>query len=196
MRQLRVHILDVGHGDTIIVEIPIGNKGNIFGVIDCIQFEAKVKKYLEDLEVQELAFVCATHPHDDHIEGIQQLLETYNGNVREYWESGKEHVSQVYTNLLKYLSCQDDAPLFYLSDHDDILTPTIELIKSGTVVKYGQAKLHLLSPPSRLFRDSKVEAHNINNASIVIKIEYGDSKILLAGDAQFGGWAHMRVNCR
>ena len=51
----------------------------------------------------------------------------------------------------------------------------------------------MLSPPDRLLEDSRV-ATNINNASIVIRIEYGNSRILLSGDAQFGGWAHMRLN--
>lgn len=192
MRHLKIHVLDVGHGDTIILEIPIGKKDKIFGVIDCIKFEEKTKPYLESLGVKELAFVCVTHPHDDHVGGIQQLLETYNGKVGELWVSGKEH--QTMDNLLRYLDCDEETETYYLKKYEDIVPVTVETIKSGTILKYGKVKLHILSPPSKLLTDSKTEAYNINNASIVIKIEYGESKILLAGDAQFGNWAHTRIN--
>lgn len=179
MRELRVHILDVGHGDTIILEIPIGEKDKIFGIVDCIKFEEKVRDYLGNLGVEKLAFVVATHPHDDHIEGIRPLLETYEGRVDEFWDSGYEHVSPTYLDLL-----------YYLSEHEEI---TKVLMRSGTIIRYGKTKLTILAPPDRLLKDSR-ESININNASIVIKIDYGRSKILLTGDAQFGSWAHMRIN--
>ena len=194
MRELRVHILDVGHGDTIILEMPIGDTDKAYGVIDCIQFEDKTKQYLEDLGVEKLAFVCANHPHSDHVDGIQQLLETYNGKIGEFWDSGKEHAS--IENLLLYLDADEYAETYYLESYEDIIPPPVEIIRSGTIIKYGKVRLHILSPPSKLLLDSKTEAHNINNASIVIKIEYGDAKILLAGDAQFGNWSHMRINHR
>ncbi|MCP8322690.1 MAG: MBL fold metallo-hydrolase [Candidatus Methylarchaceae archaeon HK02M2] len=179
MRVLKVHILDVGHGDTIILEMPKGKKEKIFGVIDCVKFEEKIKKYLEDLGAEKLAFVVATHPHEDHIGGIQKLLEAYENKVGEFWDSGYPHTSDTYRDLL-----------FYLSEHDEIIT---EFIDSGNKVRFGKTKLNVLSPPERLLSDSK-EPTNINNASIVIRVEYGDSKILLSGDAQFGNWAHMRIN--
>ena len=179
MRELKVHILDVGHGDTIILEIPIGEKEKIFGVVDCIKFKDKVKKYLDDLGVKKLAFVVATHPHEDHIDGILELLKAYEGKVGEFWDSGYPHTSDTYKNLL-----------IYLNQHNEIIT---EFIDSGSITRFGKTKLNVLAPPDRLLLDVK-EAANINNASIVIRVEYGDSKILLSGDAQFGSWAHMRIN--
>lgn len=179
MRDLKVHILDVGHGDTIILEIPIEREDKIFGVVDCVNFKEKVKDYLKDLHAEKLAFVVATHPHEDHIGGLQELLEEYEDNVTEFWDSGYLHTSSTYKNLLTYLS-----------EHEEITT---EFIDSGTIVRFGKMRVNVLSPPDRLLSESKV-ATNINNASIVIRVEYGDSKILLSGDAQFGSWAHMRIN--
>ncbi len=178
MRQLKVHVLDVGHGDTIIIEMPIGRRDKAFGVVDCIKWEEKTRQYLEDLKVEELEFVCGTHPHEDHVGDILKLLQAYEGNVGEYWDSGKEHTLPEYIDILEYLY------------EKNIQT---KLIKSGNMVSFGDTKLHILAPPARLFLDSKHESFNINNASIVIQIEYGNSRIMLSGDSQFANWAHMRV---
>lgn len=179
MRELKFHFLDVGHGDTTIIEIPMGKEDKIFGVVDCVKFEDKVKKYLEDFGAEKLAFVVATHPHDDHIDGIVNLLEAYVGKVGEFWDSGYLYGSPTYMGLLSYLD-----------KHDEI---TGVLIDSGNIVRFGKTRLSVLAPPDRLLMDSN-EQNNINNASIVIRVEYGESKILLSGDAQFGSWAHMRIN--
>lgn len=178
MRQMKVHILDVGHGDTIILEMPIRKKDKAFGVIDCIEFENITRPYLEELKVEKLEFVCSTHPHGDHMRDIQKLLETYEGKVGEYWDSGMEHLTPEYESLIKYLT------------EKEIQT---EFVRSGNIVSFGNTKLHILSPPTKLFLDEKTENFNVNNASIVILVEYGKSKIILSGDAQFANWAHIRV---
>ena len=52
MRELRVNILDVGHGDGIVLEIPIGNANDyVYGVIDCNKFTV-VRDFLNNLEVK------------------------------------------------------------------------------------------------------------------------------------------------
>lgn len=180
MRQARVHILDVGHGDTIILEIPVKQSEKVYGVIDCIKFDDVTLPYLEELGVNELAFVCSTHPHLDHIGDVQKLLEYYTGKVGEYWDSGKEHTSDTYMDLTEYVWDND--------------IPT-EFVRSGSRVRFGRTNLHIFSPPTKLFLDEK-ESYNINNASIVIMVEHGLSKILLGGDAQFANWANVRVNHR
>lgn len=180
LRQARIHILDVGHGDTIILEMPIKERKKVYGVIDCIKFDDVTLPYLEELGVEELAFVCNTHPHLDHISGVQKLLEHYEGKVGEYWDSGKEHISDMYMDLIDYLI------------ENEIQT---EFVRSGSRIRFGKTNFHILSPPDKLFMDEK-ETYNINNASIVVLVEYGQSKILLSGDAQFANWANVRVNHR
>jgi competence protein ComEC len=178
---MKIHVLDVGHGDTIILEMPIGEKDYAYGVIDCIKFEDVTRPYLEKLKVEKLEFVCCTHPHEDHMGDIQNLLEAYEGKVGEYWDSGKEHTLQEYLALTEYLA-------------DPKTNIQTEFVRSGTMVRFGNTRLHILSPPAKLFLDSEKEEVNINNASIVILVEYGKSRIILSGDAQFANWAHIRVN--
>ena len=178
MRPMRVHILDVGHGDTIILEMPIGQNEKAFGVIDCIQFDEITKPYLDELKVEKLEFVCNTHPHLDHMEDIQKLLEAYEGKVGEYWDSGLDTTLEEQLELYEYL---------------DKISLQTEFVRSGTVIRFGETWLHILAPPKELDLDENVENFNVNNSSIVILVEYGKSKILLSGDAQFASWAHIRT---
>ncbi|MGY5881983.1 MAG: hypothetical protein RTV31_17180 [Candidatus Thorarchaeota archaeon] len=179
MRELRANILDVGHGDGIVLEIPIGDANDyVYGVIDCNKFTV-VRDFLDDLGADRLAFVVATHPHIDHIRGIQSLLNEYDGRVDTFWDSGYLHPITTYKNLLTYLTQHEEIP--------------IGLIDSGTVMKYGKTVLNILAPPWRLLTD-RDDFTNVNNASIVIKVVHGDSLILLGADAQFGNWSHMRAH--
>ncbi len=172
--------MDVGQGDTIIVEMPLGAGKKAFGVVDCIRFDDVTYPYLQKLGVEELAFVCGTHPHADHIGDIQKLLEVYRGKVGEYWGSGykPEYEGAYQTNLIQYLK------------HYQIKKV---IVRSGTQVHFGETVLHILNPPPNLSRDSTDPKFNNNNASIVISVQYGLSKVLLTGDANFGCWAHIWV---
>ena len=172
--------MDVGQGDTIIIEMPMGPEKKAFGVIDCIRFDDVTLPYLQELDVEELAFVCGTHPHADHVEDIPKLVETYEGKVGEYWDSGykPEYEARYQEDLIQYL--------------EKTLIKKV-VVRSGTQFHFGNTILHVLNPPPNLSRDSKDPKLNNNNASIVISVQYGLSKILLTGDANFGCWAHIWV---
>jgi len=60
-KELRVHLLNVGHGCNIIIQFP----DDTFGVVDCY-LASKTINYLAKLGATELQFICATHPHADH----------------------------------------------------------------------------------------------------------------------------------
>ena len=137
MRPMRVHILDVGHGDTIILEMPVRKNEKAFGVIDCIQFDEITKPYLDELKVEKLEFVCSTHPHLDHMEDIQKLLETYEGKVGEYWDSGLDTTLEEQLELYEYL---------------DKISLKTEFVRSGTVIRFGETWLHILAPPKEMSR--------------------------------------------
>ena len=75
---LRVHVLNVGDGDAIVIEFPEVNGSRRYGVVDCYS-SSKTIDYLGKLGVTDLEFVCATHPHYDHIRGMPKLLDQYKG---------------------------------------------------------------------------------------------------------------------
>jgi len=69
----RIHILDVGRGDSIILQFENGRTY----LIDSNVVSNKVTPYdylTQNLGVTELETVVATHPHTDHIFGLQQII--------------------------------------------------------------------------------------------------------------------------
>lgn len=78
---LKIVFLDVGHGDSIIIEW-IGEDGkDRIGVIDCnlVQLEKRspvnpVLNYVIRRGIKVLDFILLTHPHTDHYSGMYHLI--------------------------------------------------------------------------------------------------------------------------
>jgi len=178
---MRTHILDVGRGDCIIIELPNRSGQKAIGIIDCCNFDI-MDQYMIDNRISPdvVEFVVATHPHEDHIGGIQEFLtkcKTDDIDVKMFWDSGYEHSSLVYQNLTEYLANNPEINTWYP--------------RTGLSVLFDKVKVRVLSPPDPLPTGT---ASDINNSSIVLLFSYGTSRLLFAGDAQFANWAHINVD--
>lgn len=200
------HILNVGFGDSIIVEFPADQTGQrSYGLVDCYKFE-KTKQYLEKLRSvrpgnAKLKFICATHPHLDHINGILPFLKDKEYQPEEFWDSGFRHSSGTYLNILETLSSEK-----------------IQMIRisSGMEMYFGNVQVTALAPSVALRNRYASYGVDINNASIVLRFEHHDQPVLmtkskefgedqttedereaspavviLAGDAEFDSWSHI-----
>ena len=74
--KLAVFVLNVGHGDSIVIRFPILDNRVLCAVVDCYNSQ-KVRHTLTKLGATELPFVCATHPHSDHMQGFKALGEQH-----------------------------------------------------------------------------------------------------------------------
>ena len=66
---LKVHFIDVGQGDSIFIELP----NDEVMLIDAGESseEEKVYNYITNLGYNNIDFVVGTHPHTDHIGGLE-----------------------------------------------------------------------------------------------------------------------------
>lgn len=200
------HCLNVGFGDNILIEFPVDKASKrSYGIVDCRNSE-KTMKYLDKLMAKrpgssELKFVCATHPHLDHISGINDFLESEKYQVKEFWDSGFRHKSQTYIKILQSLLLQG-----------------IELnrLSSGMERYFGKVQVTVLAPSIRLRNRYATYGVDMNNASIVLRFEHhaedvmsvkskeytgsvsldaereaGRSVVILAGDAEYDSWSYM-----
>lgn len=179
---LCVHVLNVGDGDNIILQFPEINGQRKYAIVDCYN-EDKTLAYLNKLKVNELEFICATHPHYDHIKGIPKLLESFKGRIREFWDSGFRHTSITHETIID------------LVNKDTYIR--FSRVTSGFERIINNVKVSVLAPSINLRNRYDSYGVNINNASIVLKLEYkapsvkNPSIIILGGDAQFLSWSKV-----
>lgn len=200
---LVISILNVGFGDNIVIRFPKDSDNSFpIGIVDCYNSQ-KTKDYIRAHTDNsfKVKFICATHPHQDHIQGINSLLKHNDFKPDEFWDSGFRHNSNGYRKILTTL-----------------LARNIEMIRASSgMEKYlGNVSITFLSPSIQLRNRYATYGVDMNNASIVLRLEHhkqdvltikseeyvgniskedtrnaGKSVAILAGDAEFDSWSHI-----
>lgn len=156
-KAMSVHFIDVGQGDSIFIQSPNGKTMLIDGGIRGAG--KTVVAYLQQQGVKKLDYVVATHPDADHIGGLISVLNSIS--IKHFIDSGKVHTSQTLEEMLTLVS-EKNIPY--------IVPKTGDIIALDNEVKVDV--LH-----------ADEHAADNNDASIVLKVTYGDVSFLLTGDA-------------
>lgn len=154
---LKVHFIDVGQGDCILIE-----DGNSAMLIDAgnTQNGPDIVSYIKKLGISKLDFVIATHPHADHIGGMADVINAFD--IGKLIMPKVEHTTRTFENLL-------------LTIRNKGLKITAPV--PGTEYKLGDASFTILAPNSSSYKD-------LNDYSVVIKLKYGSTSFLFTGDAE------------
>ena len=165
--KLTVKMLDVGQGDAILIE-----SGAQTVLIDTSDLDErdKLKSQLQQAGVKRLDKVLLTHPHADHIGGMDLLLADFE--VGEVYDNGMPSTSKIYIRYMKELKKQG------IKRHG---------LKSGEVLDFGNGVLFkVLAPAEELVvkGSEKGYKHDPNNESVVGQLIYGDFRMMFTGDAE------------
>ena len=167
---LRATFLDVGQGDSAIVDLPDGEALVIDGgglVGSPIDVGAYVlSPELRSRRRSKVAAAILTHPHPDHFTGLLTGLE--HVEVGQLWDTGQgesEGVGGVYEALLGAARARSVPVL-----HPDVLCGRHVL---------GGALLEVLAPCPGFSPD-----RGPNDNSFVVRLSYGRRAILFVGDAE------------
>lgn len=161
---LTVAFLDVGQGDATLIQSPNGQIMLIDGGRSINLASQVIIPQLMEWGAQQIDVLVVTHPDADHISGLVGVLEQFP--VQAIALTGQVHPTQIYERLLT--SVRDKG---------------IKAIRTrtGTMIPFDSAvRLEVLSPD-----DQFVDSDDTNDASIVIKLTYGQTSFLLTGDAEF-----------
>jgi PGF-pre-PGF domain-containing protein len=137
---LTVHFIDVGQGDSILLEYV---------------------NYVKSEGIKSLDYVVATHPHEDHIGGMDVILNDFP--IGKFIDSGYTHTTQTYEDMLNMI----------LSKNIPFTT-----VKRGDKINFASGiVVQVLNPGSSYFTD------DLNQNSVVLKVTDRKVSFLFMGDA-------------
>lgn len=165
---LELHVLSVGQGDGIVLRTPKGrwyliDAGPAWDGGDA--GERVILPFLRRQGVTHLSGIVLTHAHADHVGGGAGLVRALP--VAAVWDGGQASDDRRYAAFLTAL----------LERH-----VPIRVVTAGLEVELEKdLRLSVLGPPSVPWRGTHSDS---NNNSVVLKLRYGKSSILLAGDLE------------
>jgi len=158
-QNLEVTFLDVGQGDAIFIEAPNGNQVLIDAGRD-VKILRQLSKLIPFYD-REIDLLISTHPDSDHIGGMPEIIERFN--VEMYLHSGKESESDIYKELLEKLEEKEVGQM---------------LARRGMRINLSEeVALDVLFP------DRDVSGLDANDASVIAKLTYGETEVMLTGDS-------------
>lgn len=155
-QKIFVHFIDVGQADCIYIDLP--NDQDILIDAGNRADGATVVSYLRNQGVDDIELLIATHPHEDHIGGIPDVLNMYE--VENIIDSG--YPANTATFNTYFTAVQAEGANYAQSAYQSFT--------------YGTATLKILTGHEYW--------EDINNYSVVCRLDTGDIEFLFMGDAE------------
>ncbi len=163
-KNLKVTFIDVGQGDSILVEFPGQKKmlidGGGFFMSGFDIGERILSPFLWKKGIKTIDYLVLTHPHPDHMNGLISVARNFR--VREFWESRSPTENNFYEELQLNLTPLTQKKRMYRNDSFRV---------AGAVVDI----LHPEESP--LFFNS-----DDNESSMVLRLSFGQTSFLFTGD--------------
>lgn len=155
--ELNIFYLDVGQGDSTFITI---NGCNMLIDSGNEQDGYYIVQFLKAQNIEKIDYFVLTHCDEDHIGGTYKILDELQ--IGTLYMPNKENDTQTYERLLKAIERNNVKVNKNLKESKE------------TLYTIGNASWKILSVDAK---------NNLNDSSIVIELEYGNTKYLFMGDA-------------
>ncbi|MBY6951613.1 MBL fold metallo-hydrolase [Clostridium botulinum] len=156
--ELKVHYIDVGQGDSILVQT---KDKNILIDAGTRKSSDNLISYLKKQHIKKLDYVIATHPHEDHIGGMPKVIEEFE--ISNFYAPKKTANTKIFKDMILQLKKKN---------------LKINVAKKGISLNLSNnSSLDFLAPV-------KDNYENTNDSSAVVKLTHGNTKFLFTGDAE------------
>lgn len=157
-----ISTIDVGQGDCTLITSPEGHHYLVDGGSSSVSQPGsyRIVPYLKYMGVQCLDYVMISHGDSDHINGIEEILERDLIDIKNIALPDCGEYAEAYQALCKLAKKRGVSVCF---------------IKKGDVIRDQDMSFTLLSPEEGTYED-------INDASMVMLMEYGEFTMCFTGD--------------
>lgn len=152
---LQITFLDVGQADSILIQ----NKGESM-LIDAGNNEdgPLLVKYFQEQQITNFKYVVGTHPHEDHIGGLDDIIDNFQIGI--LYIPDAITTTKTFTDVLDAIESKN-------------MTYTVPTI--GNTFSLGDARIKVIY--------TGTDTTDLNNTSIVLKLTFGTTSFLFTGDA-------------
>ena len=121
-----------------------------------------VVDYLKDLGVKKVDYLVGSHPHSDHIGGLADVINEFD--IGEVWIPDASEGTEVYEEFLDAVEAKGCK---------------VKKAEAGEAIVSADAgyEINVIGPKAG------VQSEDMNDYSVVLHVTYGDTSMLLTGDA-------------
>ena len=152
-----VHFIDVGQADSILV---CANGETMLIDAGTIKMSYRVVDYLNKRRIKRIDHLVATHPHEDHIGGMADVIDQF--------EIGALYMPKETANTKTFENMVKSAKAKGLQ---------AKVPKTGDRIPLKNTECTVLAPTNGFYE-------SVNNYSIVLRLVYGNTSFLFTGDAE------------
>ena len=171
---LRVTMIDVGHGNAALLELPKGYNilidGGGFSDNSVFDIGARIiAPFLWQKKIKTIDTLVLSHANSDHLNGLIYIAEHFN--VKNVWTNNeaantlgyKKFMEAIKKNRIYMPEYKEVAGIHDINGvHLDIYYPSVDFIKKRKVERW----------------------RNVNNNSLVLKASFGSESFLFPGDIE------------
>lgn len=156
---LSAHFIDVGQADGALVRLPDGKTM----LIDAGDNKTGIKavSYLANLGIERIDYLVATHPHADHIGGMDDVIDNF--------DIGRVYMPDVTANTKTFESMLDAI------EKKNI--PVTKAAAGVNIFSGDGISADIIAPNSAKYKE-------LNDYSAVVRLVYGNTAFLFMGDAE------------
>ncbi len=169
--RLRVTVLDVGQGDSILIETPAGHRILVDGGPSGDVLMQALGRELAPSD-RRIDLMVLTHGQDDHVTGLVDVLQRFD--VRQVLAGPLPGTTAAYR------AWRDEVAALGLPVHQAVAGEWLDLGRG--------AYIDVLGPPEQAIHGTE---DDLNNNCIVLRLVYGDTSFLLTGDLAGAGEAAL-----
>ena len=152
---LIVSYLDVGQADSILIE----NNDEVMLIDAGNNNDGKLLvKYFNEKEITNFKYIIGTHPHEDHIGGLDDIINNFE--IKNIYLPDVITTTKTFTDVLDAIE-------------NNNLTYKVPKIQEKFTL--GDASIEVLY--------TGIDTKDLNNSSIVLKLTFGETSFLFTGDA-------------